>query len=129
MINLSFETPRKQAVIDITAPVETAVAGHSGVAVVHLLHTTAALTIGELEPGLAEDMIDALNQLMPAGDYRHTQDKTHIGAHVFGATIGPSLSLIVDGGKLQLGQWQKILLVELDGPRTRRAVVSLLSGK
>jgi secondary thiamine-phosphate synthase enzyme len=127
MIKLSFDTPAKQAVVDITAQIEAAVAGHSGVAVVHLLHTTAALTIGELEPGLADDMIDALNQLMPTGDYRHAQDKAHIGAHVFGATIGPSLSLIVEDGQVQLGQWQKILLVELDGPRTRRVLIRLLS--
>jgi len=79
------------------------------------LHTTAALTTADLDPGTDED-------------YRHPHDPEHVPDHILSALIGTSLTLIVEQGALILGTWQRVILVELDGPRQREIAVALAPG-
>ena len=122
MKKVSFETKEKREVIDITNDISAAlskIGAKSGVCNIFILHTTAALTVGELEAGNSEDLLAALDAITPKLKYLHDEDHNHVGAHILGALIGSSLSLPVQDGKLVLGQWQRITLVELDGPRER----------
>jgi secondary thiamine-phosphate synthase enzyme len=92
------------------------------------LHTTAALTTADLDPGTDEDMLDAFERIIPKLHYRHPHDPEHVPDHILSALIGTSLTLIVEQGALILGTWQRVILVELDGPRQREIAVALAPG-
>jgi secondary thiamine-phosphate synthase enzyme len=117
------KTAKRIEVVDVTDQVEGFVAGvgGSGFLVVKVPHTTAAVTINEAEPGLLEDIAEALTRIAPL-DYpwRHNRIDNNAHAHIASSIIGDSRVVPVIDGKLMLGMWQRILLVELDGPRSRR---------
>jgi len=123
MNRLKISTPRKRAVIDITEQVQAQLrhdhARQTGVCHLLVLHTTAALTTADLDPGTDLDMLDAFEAMMPKLRYRHPHDPSHVPDHILSALIGTSVSLIVEDGTLVLGTWQRVVLIELDGPRTR----------
>ena len=122
MNRLKVSTPKKRAVIDITGQVQSELRRHAqpnGVCHLLVLHTTAALTTADLDPGTDLDMLDAFEAMMPKLHYRHPHDPSHVPDHILSALIGTSLSLIVENGELVLGTWQRVVLIELDGPRTR----------
>jgi len=123
MHRLSIKTQRKRQILDITDPVEALLRQHhaAAVGVCHLLvlHTTAALTTADLDPGTDLDMLDAFESMIPKLNYRHPHDPGHVPDHILSALIGTSVSLLADRGSLILGTWQRVILVELDGPRTR----------
>ena len=83
--------------------------------------------MNEAEPGLLEDILDYLSGLTrPGGPWRHNRIDDNAHAHLGQATIGHHASIPLGGGRLLLGTWQRILLVEMDGPRTRRLIVTVL---
>jgi len=119
---MKIKTGGKREVADITDKISEALLelkAKDGTCNLFLRHTTAALTVGELEAGNAEDLLAALETISPKLKYLHSDDPAHVGAHILSALIGSSLSLPVEGGKLSLGTWQRVALVELDGPRER----------
>jgi secondary thiamine-phosphate synthase enzyme len=124
---LTFETTRAKQVVDVTEEVQQEIDG-TGDGLCHLfvLHTTAALTVMDLDPGTDEDLLDALDALSPKLDYRHPHDPSHVTDHILSALIGPALTVPVQDGRLRLGTWQRIVLVELDGPRGRGVVVAFV---
>jgi secondary thiamine-phosphate synthase enzyme len=102
-----------------------------GVATVFVIGSTAGITTTEYEPGLAEhDLKAAFESIAPQGArYRHEEtwhdDNGH--SHVRASLLGPSLSVPVIDGRLQLGTWQQIILIDFDTRgRSRRIVVQLL---
>jgi secondary thiamine-phosphate synthase enzyme len=128
MHKLSIKTHSKREILDITDEVQSALkADKSGVCHLTVLHTTAALTTADLDPGTDLDMLDAFEALIPKLRYRHPHDPEHVPDHILSALIGTSVTQPVEKGKLVLGTWQRIVLVELDGPRSRNVVVSFLS--
>jgi len=98
-----------------------AVRGQTGVCQLSLLHTTAALTTADLDPGTDLDMLDAFELMVPKLDYRHEHNPEHVPDHILSAMIGTSVSLMVESGLLLLGTWQRVVLIELDGPARTRA--------
>ncbi len=128
MSRLKIPTPKKRAVIDITEQVQAELrrdhARQSGVCHLLVLHTTAALTTADLDPGTDLDMLDAFEAMMPKLQYRHPHDPSHTPDHILSALIGTSLSLIVEDGALALGTWQRVVLIELDGPRQREIAMA-----
>jgi secondary thiamine-phosphate synthase enzyme len=88
-------------------------------------HTTAALTLAAQEPGIATDLLDAFQRLTPVLEYNH-QPAQHVPAHILSATIGASLIIPIRSGALSLGEFQKVVLVELNGPAERLLEVSIL---
>lgn len=90
-----------------------------GALVVFCPHTTAGLTVNEdADPDVARDLVMAMARIAPRdAGYRHAEGNSD--AHVKTTLTGPSLTLIVDGGRIQLGTWQGVFLCEWDGPRTR----------
>jgi secondary thiamine-phosphate synthase enzyme len=129
MQTLTLKTHKKREVVDITAHVQTLLSrscsGKTGVCHLSLLHTTAALTTADLDPGTDLDMLDAFEQMIPKLNYRHPHNPEHVPDHILSAVIGTSVSLPVEHGTLLLGTWQRIILIELDGGRTRDLVVAV----
>jgi secondary thiamine-phosphate synthase enzyme len=128
MTRLSIETHKKRQVVDITDDVQRQLrrsfAQKNGVCQLLVLHTTAALTTADLDPGTDLDMLDAFEAMMPKLRYRHPHDPSHVPDHILSALIGTSVSLIVQNGSLVLGTWQRVVLVELDGPRRREIAMA-----
>lgn len=124
MTVIEIKTGKREEVIDITERVRQAVTGKSGLAIVYSLHTTTAITINEAEPGLMEDIISQLSEIIPynAG-YRHDKIDSNADAHIKASIIGNSVIVPVSEGRLVLGTWQRILFIEFDGPRRRRVHV------
>src|SRR5216117_4089786 len=130
MQKLKIKTHKKKDVLDITDTVEKALgrrnSGDSGICNLFILHTTAALTTADLDPGTDLDMLDAFEQIIPKLKYRHPHNPAHVPDHILSALIGTSLGLLVEGGALALGTWQRVILVELDGPRERDMLLGFI---
>lgn len=128
-MELTVRTRRKREIVDVTDHVQAVVtrAGtKDGVVSVFVTHTTAAVTTADLDPGgTDQDYLDAFERMVPHLDYRHPHNPSHMPDHILATLIGPSLSVPLRDGELVLGTWQRIVLVELDGPRDRRIVVSI----
>jgi secondary thiamine-phosphate synthase enzyme len=92
-----------------------------------VLHTTAAVTTADLDPGTDLDLLDALDSLIAPRPWRHPHDPEHAPDHLLASIIGPSVTVPVRAGRLVLGTWQRIILVEFTGPRQRRLVLTMLT--
>ncbi|HYB43274.1 MAG TPA: secondary thiamine-phosphate synthase enzyme YjbQ [Candidatus Methylomirabilis sp.] len=113
--------------MDITERVEAALAGIPGGSC-HLFlgHTTAGLMVVTGEAGVPEDIMDILQTLTPTMAYRH-DSPGHVAAHFLSALIGPSVQVPMCDGKLALGPFQGIGLMEFEGPRAREIEIRVLS--
>lgn len=114
---------------DITAIVQDAVVRSgvkSGVCIVFVPHTTAAVTINEnADPDVVRDFTMEINKIVPWEDgYRHFEGNS--AAHLKSSMIGFSEQILIEDGKLQLGVWQDIYFVEFDGPRHRHLYVKIM---
>ncbi len=131
MEKLSVKTRKKREIADITGEVSAALhrhhAGRTGICYLSALHTTAALTTADLDPGTDLDMLDAFESMVPKLRYRHPHNPEHVPDHILSALIGTSVALPVDKGELVLGTWQRVVLVELDGPRSRELVLTFVA--
>ncbi len=131
MTTLEIHSTRQVEMIDVTAAVRRAIAGSevvSGLAVLFVPHTTAAVTINEnADPDVVADLVMELNKIVPFQDgYRH--DEGNSAAHLKSSLFGPSLTLIVADGAPFLGTWQGIYFCEFDGPRHRQLHLKILAG-
>jgi secondary thiamine-phosphate synthase enzyme len=127
--NFSVRTSQRNEWLNITAEVERAVAASGvseGICVVFVPHTTAAVTINEnADPDVPHDVSLALERISPdRQEFRHGEGNS--AAHTKTSLVGPSITLIVSGGRLLLGTWQGIWFNEYDGPRTRKVHVRVL---
>lgn len=129
METLRVKTRRKAEVVDVTAPVAEVVrrAGvQEGICTVFVRHATAAIVINEnADPGFRLDLVAALDKLFPEGIWEHDKVDDNGAAHLKAAVLGPSETIPVRDGRLLLGTWQGIALVECDGPREREIVVDV----
>ena len=121
---LEVKTRSKFDIIDVTEQVESwlsRVGAGSGLLLVHVPHTTAAIAVNEAEPGLLSDILELLKELTkPGAAWRHNVVDDNAHAHLGNVIIDTSKTLPVAGGKLALGTWQRLLLIEMDGPRVRK---------
>lgn len=128
---MSFKT-KPDEMIDITDKVQSVVSKSEkdeGAVVVFVAHSTCAITTIEYEPGLRKDMPNILEKIAPkSADYEHnkTWGDGNGYSHVRASLIGPSLAVPFEHGRLCLGQWQQIVLMELDTrPRERTVLVKI----
>ena len=129
MKEIRVSTRRREELVDITSSIEEAIGKigfSSGLCVIYCPHTTAAITVNEgADPSVAEDMIAGLRRLIPPEwDFSHMEGNSD--AHIKASLIGPSETVIVDGGRLALGTWQRVFFCEFDGPRKRMFFVKVL---
>lgn len=128
MARFEVRTRRKREVVDVTERVERLVresAATRGVAHLHVLHTTAAVTTADLDPGTDLDYLDAFEAMVPKLKYRHPHNPEHTPDHILSALVGTAASVPFEDGRLVLGTWQRLILMEFDGPRERQMVVTV----
>ena len=120
MAAITVASTDHEQVIDLTEKVAAHVASlDNGVCHLFTKHTTCALTILTDEEGIAEDLLNVIHGLVPqTRNYVH-DSADHVRAHVLSALVGPSVSVPVRDGRLGLGQFQRIVLLEFEGPRER----------
>jgi secondary thiamine-phosphate synthase enzyme len=132
---VSVPTRGDSHMVDLTGRVQEVVERHGfreGHALVFVSGSTAGLTTVEFEPGLQKDLPAALERVAPRGiTYAHEEtwhdDNGH--AHVRASLIGPSLAVPFKEGRLLLGRWQQIVLIDFDTRPRRREIVVQLSGE
>ncbi len=131
MQEIKIKTKKQNEIVDITKLIEEKVKGiKEGICNLFILHTTASLIINEnYDKNLQEDILDAFSRLVPKGIWKHDRLDGNANAHIKTALIGNnSLSIPIQNGKLILGKWQSINLIEFDGPRERTILVKILKG-
>ena len=121
---LRVTTSARTSVHPIGRQIQAALDGQDvadGLLLVSVPHTTCAVTLNEPEPGLLDDLARALEHLVPwRGSYTHNRgSEDNAAAHVRAALLGHQLLVPIADGRLQVGVWEDVLLVECDGPRTR----------
>jgi secondary thiamine-phosphate synthase enzyme len=129
MPDIKIRTQKTQEMVDITAQVTEVVreAGvRSGLCLVYVPHATAAVVINEnADPNVCQDILDALGRMVPEGAWRHDRVDNNAAAHIKATILGPSETVPVRDGGLQLGTWQSLMLVEFDGPRERTLIIEV----
>ncbi|HOI68169.1 MAG: secondary thiamine-phosphate synthase enzyme YjbQ [Methanothrix sp.] len=129
---LEIKTEEPVQVIDITRQVNDAVRESGvaeGICLVYTLHTTTGIIINEAESGLVADLLRRLASLAPPRDgYLHDRIDDNAHAHLQAVLLGNSRTIPVEEGCLALGTWQRVLFVELDGPRRRSVLIKVLPG-
>ena len=138
--HLKLRTRMRHQFIDLTEAAAEAVRQsrvRHGLVCVQTLHTTTAVVINENEPGLLQDMAEVLERLVPSGrGYRHDDLECRPGAppdepangdaHCKAMLLSASQTLTIQERCIQLGCWQRIFLVELDGGRDRTVSITVL---
>ncbi len=135
---LRLETRGDGHIVDLTPGVLgvlRATGASDGIACVFVTGSTAAVTTMEFEPGGVADLQELLERLVPAarpggGDYAHNvrnaDDNAH--AHARASLLGPSVSIPLVAGRLVLGTWQQVVLIDFDDrPRSREIHVQIVS--
>ena len=138
---IRITTERPMEFIDLTDRIESLAARagiHAGLVNIQSLHTTMAIVVNEHEPLLLADFGALLSRAAPRdAAYRHDDmsvrtvnlapdERPNGHAHCHALLLGSSVSLNFADGQLQLGRWQRVFLVELDGPRVREVSVLVL---
>jgi len=127
MPTVSIETHDRSEVLDVTDAVTEALPERAnGVATVFVQHTTAGVTVNEAESRLLGDLAAALEQLVPDTGWAHDEIDDNADGHIRALLVGPSVTVPVSDGRLDLGTWQSVLLVECDGPRTRELQIEVI---
>ena len=128
-----LKTKGEVDMVDITAKVVGVVENRqikNGVATIFVPGSTAAVTTIEYEPGLLTDFPSMLEKIAPRSAVYEHEKRWHDGnghSHVRASLIGPSLTVPIKDGKLTLGTWQQLVLVELDTrSRSRELIVQII---
>ena len=128
-MELKVRTTKKHEVLDITRQVADAIRMaqvSEGLCCIFVPHATAAVIVNEnddMQIGL--DLLEVLDKLIPEGVWRHDEIDSNGAAHLKAAILGPSETIPIHDGRMALGTWQAVMLVELDGPRDRKVIVSV----
>jgi secondary thiamine-phosphate synthase enzyme len=129
MKRFEVETGSREVFVDITRQVEEEVRKantQSGVCVVYVPHTTAAVTINEnADPTVRQDILMTLRKAVPDSlPYAHAEGNSP--AHVKSSLVGASITIPIEEGRLVLGTWQGVFFCEFDGPRRRQVDIKII---
>jgi secondary thiamine-phosphate synthase enzyme len=128
---INLPTHSKTEIIDITPQVQEAVTASGiaeGICIIYVPHTTAGVLIQEnADPNVHTDLLNALDRLVPKDlPYLHQTVNKNAPSHIKASLIGPSKTVFVCDGELQLGRYQFVYVCEFDGPRSREVWVRIL---
>ena len=134
---IEVQTSKRMEIHDLTAVVQDMVRATgvaAGLVTVSTMHTTTAVFVNEPQSALLDDVQDMLERLVPRGEeWKHNDprysdcDRHNADAHLRAIMLGSSVTLQVAEGALTMGQWQRVLMAELDGPRKRGLVLQVLA--
>jgi secondary thiamine-phosphate synthase enzyme len=129
---IELSTTRRSEIVDITGEVQDVVSSmgvREGVVIVQSLHTTAGVTVNEnADPDVLRDLVAKLEELVPREEPYYRHDEGNSDSHMKASLFGPSVTVIVSGGRLLLGTWQGVYFCEWDGPRRERKVAVQVVG-
>ena len=127
---MEIVTSRQIEIVDITDGIERYVndcGREKGICLVYSLHTTTALIINEADEALLNDILKLMEKIAPqAAGYQHDRGDGNAHAHLRAALLGNSVIIPIENGGLALGTWQRILFIEMDGPRKRRLSIRII---
>jgi secondary thiamine-phosphate synthase enzyme len=125
-----LSTHHRSEILDITPRVIELVQKtgiKDGLCIVFVPHTTAAVSINEnADPDVKRDITQKLSALIPEKESFYQHNEGNSDSHLKTILTGPSVTLIIDKGKLLLGTWQGIYFCEFDGPRSRTYHVKII---
>lgn len=124
---IKLNTSKHREVIDISEKLE--VPDGDGLLNIFVRHTTACVSIVDLDSGTDADYLKALTQLTPDTNWNHPHEPRHFPDHLWPAIVGSTVSIPYQQGTLLLGTWQRVVLIELDGPREREIALTLISSR
>ena len=128
---LQFQTEGEIDIVDLTHELDKLVSKSGikeGILSANVIGSTGALTAIEFESGVLDDFRKILEKLVPKGaGYKHDRIDSNAHSHLRASLLGPSLSLAINNGRLQLGTWQQPVFVCLDvHPRSRRIAITII---
>ena len=129
---LTFRTPTRRALLNITPQVESALAEsgiREGLCLVNAMHITASVFINDDESGLHADFEKWLEKLAPEkphSQYRHNGAEDNADAHLKRTLMGREVVVAVTAGRLDFGPWERIFYGEFDGQRSKRVLIKIL---
>jgi secondary thiamine-phosphate synthase enzyme len=129
MTETTVKTKKEKEIVDITEKIEEIIEKqekNEGLIYLFALHTTCALTTADLDPGAEEDFLTAFEKITPKAKYIHPHNPEHFPDHFLSSLVGTHLLLPFKNKKLILGIWQRIILIEFDGPRERKVVIKVI---
>lgn len=124
---MTIKTLKKDQIVDLTDKIGKElqkIKTPSGTCLIFTAHTTCCLTTADLDPGTDLDTLEVLRKIITQINYRHPHDPNHTPDHIISSIIGPSLTIPFENQQLILGTWQRVILIELDGPRERKIHLS-----
>lgn len=126
----TIRTDRETHVVDVTDRVEATLPPEAdGTATVFVRHTTAGVTVNEAESNLLGDIETFLGRAVDDGGWDHDRLDDNADSHLRALVVGPSVTIPVTDGSLELGTWQSVLFVECDGPRSRTVSVRVVDDR
>ncbi len=134
-MDFTIQTEGNYDLVNLTSKIEEEIVKskiEKGVAIIFAKHTTIGLTLMEWEDGTKQDLVETFEKIAPQkGNWHHEKWNDGNGAaHVKSALFPPSLSIPVKNGKLDLGVWQNIVLIDFDvKPRKREVVIRIIPTK
>ena len=129
---LTFRTPTRRALLNITPQVESALAEsgiREGLCLVNAMHITASVFINDDESGLHDDFEKWLEKLAPEkphSQYRHNGSEDNADAHLKRTLMGREVVVAVTSGRLDFGPWERIFYGEFDGKRAKRVLIKIV---
>lgn len=128
--NFYVQTSRRTEAVDVTEDVEKIVDKSkikNGVCMIFVPHATASIVLEEAESGLMEDIEKMVQKMFPRGaGYEHDRIDDNANSHLGSGFIGQSRFYPIRDGKIVRGTWQQTFLLEMDGPRRREIVVTVM---
>jgi len=127
---MELKTNNRVEIIDITRSVDAALAEsglRKGLVNIYSKHSTSAIFINENESGLLEDYLNLIDKLVPTDDnYRHDQIDNNADSHLRSFIIGNNETVPFENGSMDLGTWQSVFFLDMDGPRNRKITITIM---
>jgi len=119
-MKFSVNSSKNKEVIDITNSINeflTEKKVEQGSVLIFAKHSTAALAVSEVGEGTEEDLLEVVQKMIPRINFRHGHNPYHAPDHMISSIVGPCVTVPIWESKLDLGTWQRVVLLELNGPR------------
>jgi len=128
--DIELKTDERIEILDITREIQFIVDKSNyktGIVNIYSRHSTSGIVVNENELGLLKDFKGALESLVPTNEnYHHNRIDNNADSHIKSFLVGNSETIPVYDGKPDIGTWQSIFFVELDGPRSRKVTVTVV---
>ena len=128
--SIKINTSKNFEIIDITSEINELIEIDKGIVSIFSKHSTSAIVVNENEPGLLKDIEFSLDNLITDKySYSHDRIDNNARSHLKSFLLSSSECLPVKNRRLDLGTWQSVFFVELDGPRSNRTITLTMVGE